>query len=648
MLAGESNSPLDKASWRPLLAQKVARVRADVSFAITDAVIVVIAYAAAQLLAFIDIEGLSARWWHGFLIALPFILVIHLATNLAFGTYGHVWKFASVEEAMRIVASVATAMGSLFFLIFAYRLTGAQGPIPYMVLAAGAMLTLGGMGAVRFRSRMFSFKRGVTAVERPRTLVVGTGQAAVDLARRGPAEKHPVQVVGFASNNGEPSSRKLAGLPVLGRLENVPDLVRWLDIDQVVIAENLGDEALRNLVDRCITVDVRLRILPDVDEVLSSNGAVRDIRDLVLTDLLPRPAVSTQLGRVECLLTDKRVLVTGAGGSIGSEIIRQVQAFMPDRVIALDNDETHLYDAMMRWHDGPMDPEIVLCDIRDGAALADVFAQCRPDIVFHAAAHKHVPILEAYPAEAIKTNVIGTENVLRSVRQAGVERFVLVSTDKAVDPTSVMGASKRVAEMMMQAAAAAHGGVTKYSAVRFGNVLGSRGSVIPTFMYQIQHGGPVTVSDPRMERYFMTIGEAVELVLQASALADGGEVFVLDMGEPVRIIDLAHRIIRLAGLVPGRDIEVAITGARPGEKLREVLSLEPLVPGPHPKINKAEPGHPGAITLMDSVALLGDLAGKGDAEAIRETLHGLTSRTWTSDEVISLREMPQRTPRKRA
>jgi len=255
-----------------------------------------------------------------------------------------------------------------------------------------------------------------------------------------------------------------------------------------------------------------------------------------------------------------------------------------------------------------------------------------------------VPILEACPAEAIKTNIIGTGNVLRSAQQAGVERFVLISTDKAVDPTSVMGASKRVAEMMLQTAAAAHGGVTRYSAVRFGNVLGSRGSVIPTFMYQIQHGGPVTVSDPEMERYFMTVGEAVELVLQASALAEGGEVFVLDMGKPVRILDLAHRIIRLAGLVPGRDIEVVMTGARPGEKLREVLSTSPLLPGPHPKINKAEPGHAGAITLMDSVALLRDLAENGDDEAIHEMLHSLTSRTWTGDEVISLEQTGRRAP----
>jgi FlaA1/EpsC-like NDP-sugar epimerase len=256
-------------------------------------------------------------------------------------------------------------------------------------------------------------------------------------------------------------------------------------------------------------------------------------------------------------------------------------------------------------------------------------------VVFHAAAHKHVPILEAFPDEAIKTNVVGTANVMAASRDAGVERFILISTDKAVDPSSMMGASKRIAEMQIQAAAAnGHGPVV--AAVRFGNVLGSRGSVVPTFMRQIKEGGPVTVSDPTMLRYFMTIGEAVQLVLQASALATGGEVFVLDMGEPVRIGDLARRMIRLAGLVPGRDIDIVVIGARPGEKHAEALSQTPLQPSAHPQIRLDSPSWPGPATLLDALSALSHVAQIGDRPAAGEKLHALAWQTWHTDVVIDL------------
>lgn len=628
------------------LAQAAARLRADLAFALIDAVIVVFAYMAALVLRFVDIQDISARWWQGFLIALPVVLVVHLVANFVFGAYGHVWEYASVEEAMRLVAAALTsAILLLGGLLFYRSLTdGTDGLVPIMVLAVGAGLTLAGMGAVRFRSRMFSFKRTEDLPEPVTTLVIGTGRAAADLARHGIGRTEGARIVGFVSTDGEPSDLRLAGLPVIGRLEDVPGIVRVLDVDQVVIAERLSDDDIRSLVDGCMSIDVRLRIIPDLGQVLGSSGSLRDVRDLELTDLLPRETVRTDLRSVAELLAGRRILVTGAGGSIGTEIVRQVLEFTPAQVLALDNDETHLYEGVLSWGSDPLAVPI-LCDIRDGEALERVFEQHRPEVVFHAAAHKHVPILESFPEEAAKTNIEGTTNLLEAVGRHGCERFVLISTDKAVDPTSVMGASKRIAEMLVQATVNRPGNSCVHSAVRFGNVLGSRGSVVPTFMRQIQAGGPVTVSDPEMLRYFMTVSEAVQLVLQASTMATGGEVFVLDMGEPIRIGDLAHRMIRLAGLVPGRDIEVVVTGARPGEKHAEVLSRHPLEPSAHPQVNLIAADPPEPIVLFEALGELERLTRLGDRMALSSALHRLAWQTWDSDVVVDLRDVAERSAR---
>jgi FlaA1/EpsC-like NDP-sugar epimerase len=332
-------------------------------------------------------------------------------------------------------------------------------------------------------------------------------------------------------------------------------------------------------------------------------------------------------------------MVTGAGGSIGSEIVRQLIGFGPEVVFALDRDESSLHEAMLRWQEGDGEEPIkVLCDIRDIGRVDRAFDELRPQIVFHAAALKHVPVLQDHADEAVKTNVAGTANLMHSGRKVGVERFVLISTDKAVAPSSVMGATKRMAEMLVQSADSRRDGCL-YSSVRFGNVLGSRGSVVPTFINQIQKGGPVTLTDPDMTRYFMTVDEAVQLVLQASAMSKGGEVFVLDMGEPVRIGDLAHRMIRLSGRVPGRDIEVEVIGRRPGEKMKEVLSWEPLEFTENPKIGVTHPGFPGPVTVMDTVITLAELAEEGDLGAIKHILRNMACQTWKSDELVDLRDI---------
>ncbi|MGH8936855.1 MAG: polysaccharide biosynthesis protein [Acidimicrobiia bacterium] len=622
------------------LVRSLAHVRADIAFAVVDAFLITMAYLAALVLRFIDEGGVTPRWWESALVALPLIIIVHLIANVAFGTYGHVWEYASIGEALRIVAAAVSAAVTLLVTIVAARLFfDVEGPVPLAVVALGAMLTLGGMGAVRFRSRLFSLKRmarQLASAGGRRTLIVGTGRPAVNLARYGSGNGQPLDVVGFLSPHLMGSNRRLAGRPVVGTLEEVSELVQRLDIDEVIVATSGdGSRLVRRLVDLCLTVDVGLGIIPDVDFFLGTNGR-QSVRDIEPRDLLPRAAVTIDLQGLRSIFEGRRVLVTGAGGSIGSELVRQLLDFGPAEVVALDHDETHLHEARVGWDggDGTTELVLVLCDIRDRSRLGRVLAEHRPEVVFHAAAHKHVPILEAWPEEAVKTNVVGTAYVLEEAQKWGCERFVLISTDKAADPLSMMGASKRAAEMLVQAASA-RAGSCLYSAVRFGNVLGSRGSVVPTFIGQIQRGGPVTVTDAEMMRYFMTVDEAVQLVLQAAALTEGGEVFVLDMGEPVKIVDLAHRLIRLAGLVPGRDIEVRMVGRRPGEKLSEILSTVPLRPSSHNKISVIDaPTPPNPGTLWDAVESLGKLAEEGDSSAVREALHALARRHWGSEEDI--------------
>ncbi len=616
----------------------LAQVRVDISFAIVDAMLIGVAYLAALGIRSFDGE-LPNIWWSRVLIVLPAIIAIHLVANVAMGAYGHVWEYASIGEARKVLA--ASFWASMVLILGNLAIGGTPRLVPLSVLILGGLLTVGFLGIIRFRSRLFSFHRTLKLDSRDRVLILGTGKRAADFARNAIRGPYAVNVVGFVSSGQTEGTRRLAGLPVLGELEDIASLITRYGIHQVIVASEGASVLARRLVDLCVDVDVRLRIVPDLDEFLTGYDGGPDIRDLELDDLLLRPRVSTDLESVESTLHGKTVLVTGAGGSIGSEIVTQVLAFMPKKLVAIDNDETHLHDGMLRW-DAPAGTKLIpaLCDLRDQEKLNRLIQKYKPHVVYHAAAHKHVPILEAWPEEAIKTNIVGTANLIDAVRDTRTERFVLISTDKTVEPKGIMGASKRMAEMLTQSAAETSKNGCIYAAVRFGNVLGSRGSVVPTFMEQIRRGGPVTITDERMTRYFMTIAEAVELVLQASALADHGEVFVLDMGQPVRIVDLAHRMIRLAGLVPGRDIEVKMTGVRPGEKLVEELAYGPLISSPHPQINIATSEVPGPITLYECVQQLDKLSTtKGARAELKELLLTFTNRhQWASEESVDLRE----------
>jgi FlaA1/EpsC-like NDP-sugar epimerase len=394
-------------------------------------------------------------------------------------------------------------------------------------------------------------------------------------------------------------------------------------VHQAILAVPSARQALvRRAAAAAEEAGIPLRVLPGMTELVSGTVSVRDVRDLRIEDLLGRQEVSMDLARVREIIAGERVLITGAGGSIGSEIARQVAELEPAALVLLDHDETHLHDAVGKI--SGIEPVVVLGDVRCPERTAATFARHRPTVVFHAAALKHVPLLEAFPVEAVSTNVVGTRNVARAAREVGTHRLVFVSTDKAVHPTSVMGASKRLGEQLVLTQAPPG---ARWCAVRFGNVIGSRGSVVPTFLRQIAAGGPVTVTDERMTRFFMSIEEAVQLVLQAATMTRGGSLFMLEMGEPVRIIDLAERMIRLAGRRPGVDIEIRITGPRPGEKLTEELVApdERREPTEHPHVVRVLPTLPPPDALEAGVAWLESLAAARDNEQVAAVLRGLAT-----------------------
>jgi FlaA1/EpsC-like NDP-sugar epimerase len=586
-----------------------------------DLGIALVAYLLPLALRF---DGLvPVRYWSNFWRFLPVAFVIHLTANHACGLYGQVWRYASVQEARRIVRAGVIGGAGVILASMAIALLGIARlrTLPLSVVCFGAVLTMLGGGAIRFQSRLMAYRGGRPGDDEwSRVLIVGAGSAGSmlvkDLLHNRSARLRPV---GMVDDDRRKIGRRLHGVPVLGSLSAIPQLVERHQVDLVLLAiPSATSRLVRGAAALCEQAHVTLKVLPSIHEIFGGKVTARDIRDLRIEDLLGRKQVETDPQALAAMLRGRCVLVTGAGGSIGSEIARQVAGFGPSTLVLLDHDETHLHDAVMsldelrasqRAAEGP-DPELeatrvetVLADIRDRDRVFGVLMRYRPAIVFHAAAHKHVPVLEVHPEEALATNVIGTANLADAAVATGVANFVMISTDKAINPASVMGASKRLAEQVVRSL---QGGDTVLCAVRFGNVLGSRGSVVPTFFRQIAAGGPVTVTDPTMTRYFMSVQEAVQLVLQAAALSVGGEVFTLDMGEPVNILHLAERLIRLSGRIPGRDIPIEIIGARPGEKVVEdiVAPDEEQLPSGHPSIVVSQPPVPDRAAVHRAVAEL--------------------------------------------
>lgn len=632
MSSSPCTAPDDR--WSLRVARSAVRLRSDVPLACLDALLVALAYGVVLVGRF---EAAVPRdFLDQFLGFLPLALLVHLAANWAWGLYGQMWRHASVQEARRILL----AGGSATVLLTTLVLQGPRREVPLSVLLLGGLLASIFVGGLRFQSRLFAFRRHGDRGNATRLVVIGAGDAGAAIIRelqRDPASG--LVPVALLDDDPRTHGRRLNGVPVIGGLGQLQEAATECGAEQALLAIPSADgQLVRAVANAADAAGLPVKVLPRPRELVDGEVSVRDVRDLQIDDLLGRQQVATDLDAVRAILAGRRVLITGAGGSIGAEIARQVADCDPSALLLLDHDETHLHDAAASIS-RPCTQ--LLADIRDRQLIVSLFERFQPQVVFHAAAHKHVPLLEAHPCEAVATNVLGTANVLAAARGAQVERFVFISTDKAVRPASVMGATKRLGEQLVLTTAPHDG---RYCAVRFGNVLGSRGSVIPTFMRQIEAGGPVTVTHADMTRYFMSISEAVQLVLQAAAFSNGGEVFMLEMGEPVRIMDLAERMIRLSGRCVGTDVAVRITGMRPGERLEEELRApeEAPSPTPHPSIVALQPHTFDAGRLRATVRAFAADVRQGRDGRVRDELFRIAHQTpevvhLPDDDLVSVR-----------
>lgn len=521
----------------------------------------------------IRFETISAQYWQFYLSVFVPYTVIRLFSNYFFGIYKRSWRYASVDEVLAILGAVS--VGSIISVMLSFFWFASLPP--RSVVTLDWFLNIALLGGSRFVWRLTA-RRLMTQLTPQQTepfknvLIVGAGDGGVLVARE--LRNHygsQVRLVGFIDDDPVKRNQRILGYPVLGEKGEIPRIVEEYGVDEIIISmPSVPRSVVREIIAIAQPTGKVVKILPGVFDLIDGNVTVSKIREVQIEDLLGRDPVKVDIVGMSAYIKDHVVLVTGAGGSIGSELCRQIVALRPKQLLLLDNCENNMYEIEMELKGTSKVPLVALVkDVRDRHAIDTVFSRYKPQVVFHAAAHKHVPLMEQNPEEAIKNNVYGTYQVAWAAHRHQAQRFVLVSTDKAVNPTSVMGASKRVAEMIIQHLDTISS--TTYVAVRFGNVLGSRGSVIPLFRKQILNGGPVTITHEKMIRYFMTIPEAVQLILQAGALATSGEIFVLDMGEPVAIMDLATTLIRLSGLQPYIDIDIKVTGMRPGEKLFEEL-----------------------------------------------------------------------------
>ncbi|MBT9156710.1 MAG: UDP-N-acetyl-alpha-D-glucosamine C6 dehydratase [Firmicutes bacterium] len=501
------------------------------------------------------------------IVAVPLYLVVYYY----FGLYRRLWRYASVEDLVLISGAVSVATAGLFALRVVHPATG----FPRSVIMMTWLINIAAVGGMRFALRCGT---GLLARQNghrtKRALIIGAGDAGrilvSEITRHSELDYRPI---GFLDDDASKVGLIMCGLSVLGTTALLEEIVKSQSVDQVIIAmPSALLSKTRDLTTRCGALGIKPLIMPGLYSSLNEDVKVT-LREVQIEDLLQRPEIKLDCAGISGRLCGRTVLITGAGGSIGAELARQVATYAPAQLLLLGRGENSIYhihrELAPQFPALPITP--LIADIQDAERINYIFDTYRPAVVFHAAAHKHVPLMEANPTEAIKNNVLGTHTLAQAAARTKTERFVLVSTDKAVNPTSVMGATKRIAELVTQSFNGSS--QTKFMAVRFGNVLGSRGSVIPLFKEQIAKGGPVTVTHPQTTRYFMTISEAVSLIIQAGAIGQGGEVFVLDMGHPVKILDLARDLISLSGLKPYDDIDITFTGLRPGEKLYEELLI---------------------------------------------------------------------------
>ena len=592
---------------------------------------------------FISYTG-DSIWAKGAMRAAAASVFLALPIFVVFGLYRAIFRYSG-WPALLAVARAVGIYGLLYATVF--TAIGVAG-VPRTVGLIQPMLLLLFVGASRALARFWlgeEYQTILRRAARPKVLIYGAGRAGRQLAAA-LAHSHEMQLVGFLDDDARLHGHVLNGLPVYAP-DDLAALVAAENISDVILAmPSLSRRGRNEIIERMRRAHVAVRTLPSVTDLVQGKVSISDLRELDIDDLLGREPVTPNQILLTRNVTGKVVLVTGAGGSIGSELCRQILALAPARLLLVENSEFALYaihqelEEKLAGHKAERTVVPLLASVQDPARMRQILATWRPDTIYHAAAYKHVPLVEHNPVEGIKNNVLGTIRTAQAALAHGVSDFVLISTDKAVRPTNVMGASKRLAEMVLQALAANNSG-TRLCMVRFGNVLGSSGSVVPKFRQQIREGGPITLTHPDVTRYFMTIPEAAQLVIQAGAMAKGGDVFVLDMGEAVRIMDLARRMVELSGLTvkdasnPDGDIEIVITGLRPGEKLYEELLIgnDPK-PTPHPRIMKA---HEKFIPWSELAPRLGELEAALDAidvPAIRRLLQQLVEDYTPSDEIV--------------
>ena len=546
-----------------------------------------------------EAEILASLW-----ISLPVVIVMQLIVFNRFDLFHRLWRYASINDLLAVAGSVSvgTILGAFFLMMVGVGLP----PIFYILQWFLLIILVGGS---RLLIRMLCHPANLNGSGQcVRILIIGAGDAGAMIARE--IKQHyfaEKKIIGFIDDDPRKIGRILYDVKVLGNRYVISKVVKDYGIQEIIFAiPSAGGDVLHDVLMECRHTGCKIKKVPGLYELIDGKVTVTQLRDVNVCSLLRREPIRFDIKQVASYITGKRILITGAGGSIGSELCRQVAVTDPSYLVLLGKGENSIYDIHMELHEKYPGLAIqpVIADIRDKASIENAFRRFRPEVVFHAAAHKHVPLMEAQPDEAVRNNIFGTKVVAEAADRSGVQVFVMISTDKAVNPTSVMGATKRVAEMIVQSLNKVS--ATKYVAVRFGNVLGSRGSVVRLFKQQIDRGGPVTVTHPEMTRYFMTIPEACQLVIQAGAQAKGGEVFVLDMGKPVKIVELAKDLIELSGLRPGKDIEVVFTKPRPGEKLFEELltSEEGSTATKHEKIFAANLKTIDEYHLQQTLALL--------------------------------------------
>ncbi|KZL93720.1 polysaccharide biosynthesis protein [Clostridium magnum] len=528
------------------------------------------------------------------------VVIINLVCNRFFNLYSSIWKYASVEELMSVIYSIS--LSNIIFIIYSYFvyykfLENKLYRFPFSVHIIFWILSVLALGAVRFMWRVAQDNNlGKDSIDvKKKLLIIGAGDASALLIKE--IKRHKsfnYSIVGLIDDDPSKQGRLINGIEVIGGRDRIVEVCKERNVEEIILAIPSADlEIKREIINICRDTNCKLKTLPGIYEIIDGEVSISKLRDVNIEDLLGREEVTLNNENINKYIKDRTILVTGGGGSIGSELCRQISKFKPAKLLILDIYENNVYDVQMelnRTHP-ELNKEVIIASIREVERLREIFEQYKPDVVFHAAAHKHVPLMESNPVEAIKNNIIGTYNLLKCAQEYKVKKFVQISTDKAVNPTNIMGATKRFCEIMVQAFDKVS--TTEYVAVRFGNVLGSNGSVIPLFKKQIAEGGPVTVTHPEINRFFMTIPEAAQLVIQAGSIAKGGEIFVLDMGKPVKIVDLARDLITLSGYKPDVEIKIEYTGLRPGEKLYEELLMDEvaLTSTEHDKIFVEKPNN---------------------------------------------------------